>query len=333
MGNRSAQDELRLKKRGALIIAEQGSRFIGGEDLANQMLRAAKSAAAAFIGSGTITTGQIYVRHQIPVEARQSSIVLVHGGSLTGACWETTPDGRQGWDEYFLRRGFSTYVIDQVARGRSACNASEINAVRDGDLEPAALPTIFTLARESAWATFRLGPDVGARHPGVRFPIEAAADLWRQVVPDWSLSLPQPNPTIAGLARLTSEVGPGVLIGHSQSGGFPFLVAERAESRVSAIVSIEPAACPDIDDAAGVYDGLPILFLYGDYIRESDFWRPRLEECERFVERLNVAGARAQIIILSERGLPGHTHLMMQDLGNLEIADLIVDWLDRNAVT
>ena len=44
---------------------------------------------------------------------------MLHGATLTGKSWETTPDGRMGWDEYFVRKGHPVYVPDQVGRGRS----------------------------------------------------------------------------------------------------------------------------------------------------------------------------------------------------------------------
>jgi len=67
--------------------------------------------------------------------------VLIHGCCLTGKSWESTPDGRMGWDEYFVRRGFPTYVIDQSGRGRSAVNATAINAAKIGEENPEQLPT------------------------------------------------------------------------------------------------------------------------------------------------------------------------------------------------
>ena len=45
---------------------------------------------------------------------------MVHGGSQTGTNFTGTPDGREGWAQYFVRRGYAVYVVDGVARGRSA---------------------------------------------------------------------------------------------------------------------------------------------------------------------------------------------------------------------
>ena len=57
---------------------------------------------------------------------------IVHGCCLSTKSWQTTPDGRMGWDEYFVRQGFDTYMIDQVGRARSGFDATKYNMVRDG---------------------------------------------------------------------------------------------------------------------------------------------------------------------------------------------------------
>jgi hypothetical protein len=55
---------------------------------------------------------------------------MVHGCCLSSKSWETTPDGRMGWNEYFVRRDRPVYLADQSSRARSGFDASIINAVR-----------------------------------------------------------------------------------------------------------------------------------------------------------------------------------------------------------
>ncbi len=65
--------------------------------------------------------GQMYVEFQIPHEQRHKTpLIFVHGGQQGGMNWTQTADGREGWAQFFLRRGHATYVVDQVGRGRSA---------------------------------------------------------------------------------------------------------------------------------------------------------------------------------------------------------------------
>src|SRR5205823_2154360 len=80
---------------GPLTIARQGSFFVGGRSVASDTL----STLPAYASSGTIAVDQVYVRYQVPVEAKRPPVVLIHGCCLTGKTWETTPDGRMGWDE------------------------------------------------------------------------------------------------------------------------------------------------------------------------------------------------------------------------------------------
>ncbi len=51
---------------GPLTIAEQGSFFVGGRDVASETL----STLPAYAPSGTISVDQVYVHYQVPVEPR-----------------------------------------------------------------------------------------------------------------------------------------------------------------------------------------------------------------------------------------------------------------------
>ena len=88
---------------GPLMIARQGSFFVGGRDVRSDKL----STLPAYAPEGTITVDQMYVRYQVPATAApHRPLVFIHGCCLTGKTWETTPDGRMGWDEFFLRAGW-----------------------------------------------------------------------------------------------------------------------------------------------------------------------------------------------------------------------------------
>jgi hypothetical protein len=147
---------------GPLVIERQGSFFVGGREQSSTTLAPGKF----HVPGGTITVDQVYVRYQTPPGAGvRPNIVLIHGCRLTGKTWETTPDGRMGWDEYFVRRGFATHVIDQAWRGRSAADPSAINAVGDGRRPVSSLPAVFSASHDFAWVTFRFGPRYGATFP------------------------------------------------------------------------------------------------------------------------------------------------------------------------
>jgi pimeloyl-ACP methyl ester carboxylesterase len=66
--------------------------------------------------------GQIYVEklslHQPAVNV-SPPIVFIAGAAQSGTNFLETPDGRPGWASFFLSKGYTVYLSDQPARGRS----------------------------------------------------------------------------------------------------------------------------------------------------------------------------------------------------------------------
>jgi hypothetical protein len=309
-----------------LTIERQGSFFIGGHDVKSDTL----STLPAYAPSGTITVGQMYVHYQIPVAARHVPVTLIHGCCLTGKTWETTPDGRMGWDEYFVRQGFPTYVIDQVARGRSAIDPAPLNAAKMGQAPADKMPAVFSAGHEAAWAIFRFGPEYPKVFEGMQFPLQAQEEFWKQMVADWAAGLPNPNPTVPALSALAIKLKGTVLISHSQSGVYPFQTAALNTQDIAGIVSIEPGACPAASGDLTPYMKMPILVLFGDYVDLSPRWAPRLKQCREFAEAMKKAGGRTELVVLPDLGIKGNSHMLMQDRNSLEIAAWLVAWLNKN---
>ena len=322
----AAQDAARPAP-GPLTLERQGSFFVGGHDVHSDAL----STLPAYAPSGTITVDQMYVRYLVPVDAgKHYPITLIHGCCLTGKTWETTPDGRMGWDEYFVRKGYAVYVIDQAWRGRSAAGPVAINQVKTCKASADQLPTVFWAGHEPAWAIFRFGPEYPKVFPGMQFPLEAQAEFWKQMVPDWLASLPTPNPTVPALSELAQRLDGTVLVSHSQSGIYPFQTAVLGTSGIAGIVAIEPGACPAATDDMAPFKGMPILVLFGDYVDLSPRWAPRLKACREFVQAANAAGGRAELVLLPEIGIHGNSHMLMQDKNSLDIADWLAGWIEHH---
>lgn len=310
-----------------LTLEKQGSFFVGGRDMQSGSL----SINPKFPSSGTITVDQVYVHYQVPLKSkRHYPLTLIHGCCLTGKTWETTPDGRMGWDEYFVRMGFPVYVIDQAWRGRSAGSPAAINALKISKAPMEELPRVFSASHEGAWTIFRFGPEYGKAFPGLQFPLEAQAELWKQMVPDWIDSLPTPNPTVPALSELAQKLGATVLVSHSQSGIYPFQTAALSTKGIAGIIAIEPGACPAATDDMKPFKGLPILILFGDYVDKSTRWAPRLKLCREFVQAANAAGGKAELTVLPDIGIHGNSHMLMQDKNSLTIAHWLVEWIDRH---
>ena len=309
-----------------LMIEKQGSFFVGGHDVRSETL----STLPAYAPSGTVTVDQMYVRYQIPVKASRHSVVMIHGCCLTGKTWETTPDGRMGWDEFFVRKGYATYVIDQASRGRSAGNATVINSVKVGKTPADQLPVVFEASHEAAWAIFRFGAEYPKVFPGMQFPLEAQAEFWKQMVPDWSASLTTPNPTVPALSELAQRLGDTILMSHSQSGIYPFQTAALSTKGISGIIAVEPGACPAAGGDLQPYLKIPILVLFGDYVDQSTRWSPRLKGCREFTTAANKAGGKVELVVLPDIGVHGNSHMLMQDKNSLQIADWLLAWIDRH---
>ena len=91
----------------ALLIAREGYIFAGGK--------------YSTVKGVQVMSGQVIAEFQIPSPQKHPyPIVMVHGGNQTGTNFTGTPDGREGWAQFFLRQGYAVYVVDQAGRGKSA---------------------------------------------------------------------------------------------------------------------------------------------------------------------------------------------------------------------
>ncbi|MBW9116439.1 alpha/beta fold hydrolase [Rhizobium cauense] len=261
---------------------------------------------------------QSYVQYFIPHQQRLAlPVVLVHGGGLTGSCWETHPDCRMGWQESLIRRGVSTYVADSVERGRAGF---------------AALPGTWSgrplqRSAEESWSLFRIGKraDFAARRPfdGSQFPLEAFDDLVRQTVPRW---LTNTEAQIAALVAVVRIVGPCYLVGHSQGGGHAMAVAEREPELVRATVALEPHGGPSRFERAA---GRPMLHVQGDFIDRDDTWTRLARSAKESVKAWRDGGGVADTLDLPREGLMGNSHMLMMDRNSETVLDLVMQWLTR----
>jgi pimeloyl-ACP methyl ester carboxylesterase len=190
---------------------------------------------------GSPMVGQMYVEYFIPRRRRSPyPIVMIHGGSQTGTNFTATPDGREGWAQYFVRRGHAVYVVDQVARGRSAHFSHSQGPVQAANLGR-------TERRFVAPKRYRLWPQA-SRHtqwPGSGRPGDAAFDaFYASQFPSLdSYAKQQEINRDAGIALL-DKIGPAVLLVHSQAGAFAWPIADARPRLVKATVAVEPNGPP-----------------------------------------------------------------------------------------
>jgi pimeloyl-ACP methyl ester carboxylesterase len=165
---------------------------------------------------------------------------MIHGGSQTGTNFTGTPDGREGWAQYFVRRGHAVYVVDQVARGRSAHFSLSQGKVADGNLGR-------TEQRFVAPERFNLWPQakMHTQWPGAGKPGDAAFDeFYATQFPSLADFPTQQRLNRDATITLLDKIGPSVLLTHSQSGAFQWPIADARPNLVKAIISVEPNGPP-----------------------------------------------------------------------------------------
>lgn len=312
----------------AIGLRDMGSFFVGGRAVetacaaVEDLVLAAGGVPVRIDPNGTTFVGQMYVQYFLPAPAAtRLPLLFWHGGSLSGATWESTPDGRPGWVAQFLRWGWPCYNVDAVERGRSGW------APRDPHF--AAPPMLRTL--QDSFTQFRLGRPVrdgslasltAAAYPQCRFPLASFETFMRQVVPRWATT---DDLVLDAYCALLARVGPAVIIAHSQGAAFAFRAAERCADKVAAIVAIEPAQ-------GGVTDGavlarIPVLAVYGDHLDLDARW-PRIRaRTDAWFAAARAGGASVDILDLPQRGIRGNSHMLMMETNNAEIAALIEEWL------
>jgi hypothetical protein len=326
-----------------LTIADQGSFAVGGTVI---------EAPGAYDNNAPTAAGQsfhgdhLYAFYQIPQGARPLPLVLWHGAYQSGRSWETTADGREGFQTLFLRRGYPVYVIDQPRRGRAG------NSTVAATVEPTPYDQLFfDQFRFGAWPEYFDGVQLSQQPASLE-------QFFRSVTPDTGPY--DANVNAAAVSALVDRIGPAVLMTHSQAGGPGWLAAIR-NADVKGIVSLEPGSgfvfpegeVPEpMPSSAGTlaaesvpvadFDKLtqiPIAIFYGDNIpsepaeeRGKDNWRVRLDMARLWVDAINRHGGDATLIHLPERGITGNTHFLMSDLNNIEIADQISDWLAEESL-
>ncbi len=396
-----------------LTIEDQGSFFIGGipkvttyaspPPVAALGTTAAPPAAQA-AAPHQITIGQMYVQFQIPARKHRAGwpVIMVHGSSHTGACLESTPDGREGWYPYFVRKGVPSYVVDQSGRGRSGFDQSVIHegeaGIESADVKGGMelIPGFGRITDDGAWTSWfghlvpadstiltgtliphgdngdpNPNPDA-FQHVAPLFPIESvdqnvvtragalgpapagsrahyALEYYKQLVPNAEVTLPGStcsscdpmtlSPantwTPQNLATLVERLGGAIVVTHSQSGIMGHHMTRILKERghlglLKGLITLEGScSLPNSGLTAADFDDIPYMALKGDYAGIS-------VGCQDTVNAINtrradkLGTAKAEYLKLDEMGMLGVTHMMMLDKKNLEIADVILAWVNRN---
>jgi pimeloyl-ACP methyl ester carboxylesterase len=297
-------------------------------------------------GTGTVIEGQMYVGFQLALHKRHPyPLVLVHGGGGQATDWMGTPDGRDGWLDYFLAAGFDVYFVDRPAHGRSPNNVA-YGALR--------APPTTQFMTDTFLAQSKQYPGGGG--PATPEVIQHTASS-------------EPGPTVSNavlqedLAELLDRIGPAIVVTHSAGGASGWLALAARPQFVKAVLAIEPvmgitdnlapliafkpalAAGETIKtvelpaERAGLnpcrlqpqdnvhtvpaFTGKPVLFVVSP--QSSPMFTPNVH-CS--VHTLNQLGAAAKLARLEDYGILGNGHFMNEEKNNGEIAKKVfIPWL------
>src|SRR6266568_9600641 len=170
-------------KHEPFVVAEQGSFFVGGVKVQVPGTLDPFTPTANASDDGQIYHyDRLYAQYQIPPAARQYPLVLIHGGGGTGKVWESTPDGREGYQTIFLRRGFAVYIVDFPRRGRAGFPSYNGPF---GQVDGAAIVPNKTnrAGVQYAWSRWRLGPKYPDVFPVQQFPMKGLDQFMQHLVP------------------------------------------------------------------------------------------------------------------------------------------------------
>lgn len=324
---------------GPLLIQEQGSFAVGGTVTTHpgtfNHLKPTEPAGQTYHGD------HLYTFYQVPVDARKLPIVMWHGAGQSAKTWETTADGREGFQNIFLRRKYATYLIDQPRRGRAGRGSVEatIKPLPDEQF-------LFNQFRVGQWPQY---------FDGVQFDrsTETLNQFFRTITPNTGAY--DAAVVSDGVAALLNKTGPAILFTHSQAGGPGWLAAIKSQN-VKAVVAFEPGSgfvFPEGETPAAMPSSagalapvpvplaefrrltrIPIVIYYGDNIPTEpterpgeDNWRVRLAMAKLWVAAVNKQGGDARLVHLPELGIKGNTHFPMSDLNNVQIAALVAGFL------
>ena len=311
-----------------LVLRGMGSFHVGGRIAevngkeTRMITRVPGGPPSKYDPNGLFMVEQMYVQYFLPQNRKgKLPLLMWHGGGLTGVSFETTPDGREGWLNMFVRKGWDVYVSDAVERGRSGFASHDI-----WPSDP-----VF-LNYQDPYERFRIGQGEGSWNadpakqrpiPGTQFPVDAYENFMKQAVPRW---LSTDDAIINAYVALVDKICPCVLLTHSQGGSFGFKVAEKRPDKFKAIVAVESASAGSIANAPAL-KSIPVLMLFGDHVDEHPRWAAYKKIDVAYADAIRAAGGKVDVVSLPDVGITGNSHMMMMEKNNGAIADLIGKWL------
>ena len=338
-----ASEEAAEVPEGALVIAKQGIFSSGGtvtEPVEGEFDETTNWLDSTRAGN-TAHVDHANVLYQIPANDNGNPIVYLHGYGQSRMGWMTTPDGREGWSDIFLRNGHSAFLVDQPRRGEAGSTA----AMTTDNIDTWTEDSKEYMPGDQAWYThFRIGRVAPERYEGSQFPEgdEAQNQFFRQMTPNTGSY--DEAVDAAALGEVMNDVyemtgNKAIYMTHSQGGRVGW---STPMDNVAAIVAIEPGGTPEIgsENYQKLLDAqIPIVIYFGDYIdngpediQSTSFWKGVKDAAFEFAEAYNADGGDCTVVDLPQEGITGNSHFMFQEMNNQVIAEHIENWLGERGL-
>jgi pimeloyl-ACP methyl ester carboxylesterase len=276
----------------------------------------------------------------------RATVVMIHGGAHSGACYQRTADGRPGWAYVFAARGYRVVVPDWPGTGRS------------GYLAPDTLDGTTVVKGLTALMRRLGGPLILLTHSMSGAYGWRLAELNRDLVHAVVAVAPAPPGNIQKMApvyaetettietqasgrRVTIEKDKPVLptrdfVERKLIGESRFFPRGRLAEYAASLRPTPPRLWLERQNVHGSQlrvsepqelAGKRILVITGtddlDHARDVD---------GAIVAWLKTHGAAAEFCFLGDRGIVGNGHMLMMEENSDEIAGIIMDWLEQGRV-
>lgn len=245
---------LSLASQAHLVLCRPKHQTVLGETSASRSYFYIGGQYADDGNGGTIYKDQMYVERLAPTHGRDEHlhpIVLIHGQAQTGTNWLNKPDGGVGWASRFLEEGRTVYIVDQTFRGRSPW------APGMGAAEPSTYSVETIERRFTATQDYNLWPQASlhTQWPGNGSIGDEVFDNFYAANVQFILNATYQESTVqAAGALLLDRIGePVLLLGHSQGGLMPTLIADARPELTAGMILLEPSG-PPFQDAVFSYN-------------------------------------------------------------------------------
>ena len=307
-----------------ITIQKQGSFAVGGQVLGDP------DAKSLHCDHG-------YVDYQIPVNPRRINLVMWH--SAAAAAWLNRWDGGEGYQSIFLRRGYPVYIWDgpRVGRANWGCAEHTYRPVVSQD--------------QGNFTAWRFGAQYPNWFEGVQFPTKDP-EAWNQASRARYLefdTLENAQLQSDAAAKLMDKIGPSVALTNS-AGGMRAILTALKTNNLAGIVMYENVGYvyPQGEGPGGPVGGfgpievpleefkkltkVPMQVVWGDNIGTAGDYANRLKLSQLFAEKVNKYGGKAEVLMLTDAGLKGNTHIPFADMNNVAVADLLSKFLARHGL-